>query len=72
MKTFATLALIGAVSTVTIKRQANWDAENIFNEFVVEKENEPTVHLVQIRAPPGGSPTAPSPPTNPGEGFTTT
>merc|ERR1712086_256703 len=63
MKTFATLALIGAVSTVTIKRQADWDANNIFNEFVVEKENEPTVHLVQIRAPPGGSPTAPSPPT---------
>ena len=65
------MALVGAAVSINLNR-ADYDASNMFNEFVVEKENEPTVHLVQIRAPPGGSPTAPSPPTNPGEGFTTT
>ena len=72
MKTFATLALIGVASTVMIKRQASWDAENLFNEFVVEVGDADPVHLVQSRAPPGGSPTWPSPPTTPGKGYTST
>ena len=72
MKTYVALALLGVASTVMIKRSPDWDASNLFREFVVEAGDQEPVHLVQIRAPPGGSPTAPSPPTTPGRGFPTT
>ena len=70
MKTFTYLALVGSAVTINLNR--DWDSENIFNEFVVEREGEQPVHLIQMLTPPGGAPTFPSPPTTPGRGFTTT
>merc|ERR1711998_798769 len=64
------IALVGAVASINLNR--DFDSENIFNEFVVEREGEQPVHLIQMLTPPGGAPTWPSPPTTPGKGFTTT
>merc|ERR1719263_2593362 len=64
------IALVGAVASINLNR--DFDSENIFNEFVVEREGEQPVHLIQMLTPPGGAPTWPSPPTTPGRGFTTT
>ena len=74
MKTFVAMALVGAVTTITINRSPDWDAQNIFNEFVVETDSssEP-VHLVQMKAPPGGAPEFPAKPnTGVSEGMPTT
>ena len=71
MKYFVAMALVGAAVSINLNR-ADYDASNMFNEFVVEREGEQPVHLIQLISPPGGAPTWPSPPTNPGRGFTTT
>merc|ERR1719331_1130881 len=71
MKYFVAMALVGAAVSINLNRR-DFDADNMFNEFVVEREGEQPVHLIQMLAPSGGSPTWPSPPTTPGRGFTTT
>ena len=48
-------APVVAAITVTIKRSSDWNASNLFNEFVVEAADQEPVHHVQIRAPPGGT-----------------
>merc|ERR1719263_1011151 len=64
------IALVGAVASINLNK--DWDSENVFNEFVVEREGEQPVHLIQMLSPPGGAPTYPTRPTTPGRGFTTT
>ena len=73
MKAFVAMALLGTATQITVNRNSDFDAQNIFNEFVVEAPNSEPVHLIQLKTPPGGAPEGPTKPnTGNAYGFPTT